>query len=105
VVLECDPYRRLAYRWHTFTPELSERFQFGDEVFAKLAGERRSRVTFDLQPEGQLVKLTVVHDDFEPGSTAAGMVQHGWPAILSSLKTLLETGEPLPSPSTAPNAT
>jgi uncharacterized protein YndB with AHSA1/START domain/DNA-binding transcriptional ArsR family regulator len=97
VVLESDPYRRLSYRWHTFTPELNERLQLGDEVFAKLAGERRSRVTFDLEPVGEAVKLTVVHDDFEPGSTAATMVRNGWPALLSSLKTLLETGEPLPS--------
>ena len=49
VVLESDPYRRLAYTWHTFTPELNERLQFGDELFAKLAGERRSRVAFDIE--------------------------------------------------------
>jgi len=97
VVLVSDPYRRLAYTWHTFTPELDERLRFGDELFAKLAGERRSRVTFDLEEVGELVKLTVVHDGFEPGSTAATMVRNGWPVFLSSLKTLLETGEPLPS--------
>ena len=97
IVLESDPYRRLAYRWHTFTPELNERIQFADEVFAKLAGEQRSRVAFDIEPVGEMVKLTVVHDDFEPGSTAATMVRNGWPVFLSSLKTLLETGEPLAS--------
>ena len=97
IVLESDPYRRLAYSWHTFTPELNERLQFGDEVFAKLASERRSRVAFDIEPVGEMVKLTVVHDDFEPGSTAATMVRNGWPVFLSSLKTLLETGEPLAS--------
>ncbi len=97
VILESDPYRRLAYTWHTFTPELNERLQFGDELFAKLSGERRSRVAFDIEEAGELVKLTVVHDDFEPGSTAATMVRNGWPVFLSSLKTLLETGEPLPS--------
>ena len=97
VILEADPYRRLAYTWHTFTPELNERLQFGDELFAKLSGERRSRVAFDIEEAGELVKLTVVHDDFEPGSTAATMVRNGWPVFLSSLKTLLETGEPLPS--------
>jgi uncharacterized protein YndB with AHSA1/START domain/DNA-binding transcriptional ArsR family regulator len=95
VVLESDPYRRLAYTWHTFTPELKERI--GDELFAKLSGERRSRVAFDIEPVGDMVKLTVVHDDFEPGSTVATMVRNGWPIFLSSLKTLLETGEPLPS--------
>jgi uncharacterized protein YndB with AHSA1/START domain len=97
VVLESDPYRRLSYRWHTFTPELNDRVQWGDELFAKLAGERRSRVAFEIEPVGDTVKLTVVHDDFETGSTAATMVRNGWPVFLSSLKTLLETGEPLPS--------
>jgi DNA-binding transcriptional ArsR family regulator/uncharacterized protein YndB with AHSA1/START domain len=97
IVLEAEPYRRLAYRWHTFTPELRDRFEFGDDVFGKLASERRSRVSFDIEPMDELVRLTVVHDDFEPGSTAATMVQNGWPVFLSSLKTLLETGEPLAS--------
>ncbi len=95
VVLESDPFRRLTYTWHTFTPELSDRL--GDELVAKLSGERRSRVAFDIEPVGETVKLTVVHDNFEPGSTAATMVRNGWPALLSSLKTLLETGEPLAS--------
>jgi uncharacterized protein YndB with AHSA1/START domain len=95
IVLESDPYRRLAYTWHTFTPEHKERV--GDEVFAKISRERRSRVAFDIEPVGHSVKLTVVHDDFDPGSIAATMVTNGWPVFLSSLKTLLETGEPLPS--------
>ena len=95
VVLECDPFHRLAYSWHTFTPELNVRAQFGDDLFAKLVAERRSRVAFELEPVGESVKLTVVHDDFEPGSTAATMVRNGWPVFLSSLKSLLETGEPL----------
>jgi len=97
VVLESDPFRRLSYTWHTFTPELNDRLRFGDELFAKLAAERRSRVAFDLEPVGEMVKLTVVHDDFAPGSTAATMVRNGWPVFLSSLKSLLETGEPLAS--------
>jgi uncharacterized protein YndB with AHSA1/START domain len=97
IVLESDPYRRLSYTWHTFTPQLAERVRLTDEVFAKLAGERRSRVAFDIEPVGEMVKLTVVHDDFEAGSTAATMVRSGWPVFLSSLKTLLETGEPLAS--------
>jgi hypothetical protein len=56
-----------------------------------VAGERRSKVTFDIEPLGDKVKLTVVHGDFDPGSTVAGMVSEGWPVILSDLKTLLET--------------
>jgi uncharacterized protein YndB with AHSA1/START domain/DNA-binding transcriptional ArsR family regulator len=95
IVLESDPYRRLAYTWHTFTPELNGRLQLADEAFAKLSGERRSRVAFDIETVGEMVKLTVVHDDFEHGSAAAAMVSNGWPILLSSLKTFLETGEPL----------
>jgi activator of Hsp90 ATPase-like protein len=53
-------------------------------------------VTFDIEPQGQKVKLTVVHDGFEPGSTVAEMVSGGWPQVLSGLKTLLETGDVLP---------
>ncbi len=43
-----------------------------------------------------MVKLTVVHDGFAPGSTIADMVGVGWPGIVASLKSLLETGDPLP---------
>jgi hypothetical protein len=38
----------------------------------------------------------MVHDDFEPGSGVLESITHGWPVILASLKTLLETGETLP---------
>lgn len=95
VVLDSEPYRRLAYTWHTFTPELAQLLGFSNEFFAKVSSERRSRVAFDIEPVGQMVKLTIVHDDFELGSTVAEMVSKGWPQLLSSLKTLLETGEPL----------
>jgi hypothetical protein len=43
-----------------------------------------------------MVKPTVVHGGFEPGSAARESISEGWPAILSSLKTLLETGKALP---------
>jgi uncharacterized protein YndB with AHSA1/START domain len=97
VVLESEPGRRLAYSWHTFTPEFAEAVGLSDETLAKMTSERRSKVTFEIEPLGQLVKLTVVHDDFEPGSTVVEMVSEGWPHLLSDLKTLLETGETLPA--------
>jgi uncharacterized protein YndB with AHSA1/START domain/DNA-binding transcriptional ArsR family regulator len=96
VVLESDPYRRLAYSWHTFTPEHAEIFGLSDEFLARATKERRSKVTFDLEPRGELVKLTVVHDEFDPASTVLEAVSQGWPELLSNLKTLLETGETLP---------
>jgi hypothetical protein len=54
-------------------------------------------VTFEIEPLGELVRLTVVHDGFEPGSAVAAMVWEGWPRVLSGLKTLLDVGEPLPA--------
>lgn len=97
VVLESEPHRRLAYAWHTFTPEWARANGVSDEVLTEVTNERRSKVTFDIEPQGQMVKLTVVHSDFEPGSTVQEMVSEGWPALLSNLKTLLETGETLPA--------
>jgi uncharacterized protein YndB with AHSA1/START domain len=81
-VLEYEPYRRLSYTW---------RVEF-HEVFRR---ERPSRVTFELEPVGGEVKLTVTHDEFEPGSKVLGAVSNGWPLVLSSLKSLLETGHAL----------
>jgi len=66
-----------------------------DEHLAKVASERRSKVTFDIEPVGEMVKLTVIHDDFDPGSAVLPGISEGWPRILSDLKTLLETGETL----------
>ncbi|HEV7935297.1 MAG TPA: metalloregulator ArsR/SmtB family transcription factor [Actinomadura sp.] len=97
VVVESEPYRRLAYSWHTFTPEFAKAAGLSDEVFTKIANERRSKVAFEIEPLGQMVKLTVVHDGFETGSTVVEMVGEGWPHLLSGLKTLLETGETLPA--------
>ena len=97
VVLESDPPRRLSYSWHTLTPELAEALDLADEVRERAAAEPRSKVTFEIEPAGELVKLTVVHDGFEPGSEMVQMVSRGWPRVLSDLKTLLETGETLPA--------
>ena len=44
-----------------------------------------------------MVKLTVVHDGFEPESKVLEGVSGGWPAVMGSFKTLLETGTALPS--------
>jgi uncharacterized protein YndB with AHSA1/START domain/DNA-binding transcriptional ArsR family regulator len=80
-IVEVDPPRRLAHTW----------------ALAADAGEesRRSRVTFDIEPAGEVVRLTLTHEDLPPeqATGAAG----GWAKVLSSLKTLLETGRPLPA--------
>ncbi|MEV0383336.1 SRPBCC domain-containing protein [Nonomuraea sp. NPDC050643] len=96
VVLESEPGRRLVYTWHTFTPEFGESVGWSAERLAELAGEPRSTVTFDIEQVGAMVKLTVVHGGFVPDSAVRAAVSEGWPALLSNLKTLLETGETLP---------
>jgi uncharacterized protein YndB with AHSA1/START domain len=93
VVLESDPYRRLSYTWHNFTPELARAIGASEEVFATAAAEPRSKVTFELEPAGVAVKLTVIHDELAPLGTVAELIGGGWPQVLSKLKTLLETGE------------
>lgn len=103
-VLEAQPYRRLAYTWHGFQPEHAAYFGWSDEELAARLGERRSRVTFDCAPHGETVRLTVTHDEFSPDSemhrAISGQLDGsgGWPELLASLKSLLETGEPLPAP-------
>ncbi|UXY15086.1 SRPBCC family protein [Chitiniphilus purpureus] len=81
-VLESDPPRRLVLSWAD--PEHADN---PDKV---------SRVTFELKPHAHEVKLTVRHEELEADSPMLRGISDGWPAILSSLKTLLETGEPLP---------
>ncbi|HYB31539.1 MAG TPA: metalloregulator ArsR/SmtB family transcription factor [Solirubrobacteraceae bacterium] len=99
VVLESEPYRRLAYTWHTFTPEwqeqAAERVGFPKEFLERVAAEPRSKVAFEIDDLGEFVKLTVIHDGFEPGSEVLETISQGWPHILSNLKTLLETGDTL----------
>ena len=84
-VLVFDPPHRLSY---TFRHILNEQAR----------EERPSRVTFVLEPHGKLVKLTLTHDDFAPGSVMFEGISKGWPAILSSLKSMMESGAPLVIP-------
>lgn len=96
VVVESDPYRRLSYTWHTFTPELIESLDLTDETSERLLAEPRSKVTFEIEPLDDQVKLTVIHDDLEPGGVTGSMISNGWPRVVANLKTLLETGNTLP---------
>jgi len=81
-VLEADPPRRLAISWrHEWKPEL--------------AAEGLARASFDIEPGDGTVKLTVTHEIDRTGSKLIEAVSGGWPRILSSLKSLLETGQSL----------
>ena len=96
VILESEPYRRLAYTWHTFTPEWTTKVGMDEATADAWRAEPRSKVAYDLEDVGHgVVKLTVVHDGFAPGSRVLPAISEGWPAVLSSLKTLLETGSGL----------
>jgi uncharacterized protein YndB with AHSA1/START domain len=83
-VLEFDPPRRLAYSFREARPGMQ--------------AEPPSRVTFELESHKDQVKLTIVHDEFDPGSKAFENVSRGWPLVLSSLKSYLETGKVLHAP-------
>lgn len=51
-----------------------------------------SHVTYEIEALEGLVCLTVTHDHFQAGSEMSGKVSKGWPLVLSSLKSFLETG-------------
>jgi uncharacterized protein YndB with AHSA1/START domain len=62
-----------------------------------------SRVIFEVEPVDDMVRLTVIHEELRAGSEMLRKVNNGWPWVLSSLKSFLETGKPLknwPSPHT-----
>ena len=90
VILEHDPYRRLAFTFHAFVPDLTQ-LGIDAETVAKAAEERRSKVTFEIEPvENGMVKLTVIHDDFPSESTVRQLISGGWPWKLANLKSGLE---------------
>ena len=82
-VLVSEPPCKLSYTWRfTYDPEL--------------AAEGDSRVTFDIEPIGEVCRLRITHDRFERENKTYEHISGGWGLIISSLKSLLETGEPLP---------
>jgi uncharacterized protein YndB with AHSA1/START domain len=81
-VIEIVPHKRLVLSWRNeFKPELRE--------------EGYSRLTYELEQQGDSVKFTLIHEIEKPDSKLIKAVSGGWPAILSSVKSLLETGEAL----------
>jgi uncharacterized protein YndB with AHSA1/START domain len=81
-VLEIEPGRRLVLSWsNQFVPSMRE--------------DVPSRLTYEIEPQGDSVKLTVIHESEVPNSGLIAGVSNGWPKILASLKSLLETGESL----------
>jgi len=81
-VLVFDPPHRLSVTWQ-------------NEFMPDMKAEGHSTCTYDLEPAGTAVKLTVTHTMDKPDSKLIGGVSEGWPQLLASLKSLLETGEPI----------
>lgn len=81
-IVEAETGKRLALQWH-------------HELMPELKAEGDSRCTIDIEPAAGAVKLTVRHEIDRPASKLIGAVSGGWPKILSSLKSLLETGQAL----------
>lgn len=81
-VVEFTPPRRLALTWAFPADEKEE--------------DRHTRVTFEIEQVKDVVRLTVTHDRLEPDSEMLRGITEGWPKVLSSLKSLLESGKALP---------
>ncbi len=79
-VVEINPPRRLVLAWK-------------NEIKPEMRDEPASRMTYELKQDGEMVKLTVIHESEVPDSKIIKSVSNGWPLVLSSLKSLLETGE------------
>src|SRR4051794_6838696 len=77
-VVESAPPKRLVISW-------ANESQKNDPT-------KTSRVTFDVEPQGEMVRLTVSHDELEAGGGMEKGIRRGWPLVLSSLKSFLETG-------------
>jgi uncharacterized protein YndB with AHSA1/START domain len=88
-VVEIDPPRKLVLKWK-------------HELFPELTGEGFSRMTYTLEPQGDMVKLTLLHEMDKRESKFIKAVGGGWPIIIASLKSLLETGESLESTRSMP---
>jgi uncharacterized protein YndB with AHSA1/START domain len=81
-VIESSPPKRLVLTWAFPADETREK--------------KHSRVTIEIEPFRKVVRLTVTHDRLETGSEMLDGITDGWPKVLSSLKSLLETNRPLP---------
>ena len=80
-VVESAPPRRLVLTW-------ADPAEAADKA-------KHTRVTFEIETVADMVRLTVTHDDLKPGSDMLRKITNGWPRVLSSLKSFLETGRPL----------
>jgi len=83
-VVEIELFKRLVLTWQ-------------NHMFPEMTAEGFSRLTYEIEQKDDSVKLTVTHEIDKKDSKLIGAVSNGWPHILSSLKSMLETGESLES--------
>jgi uncharacterized protein YndB with AHSA1/START domain len=83
-IVEIDKPRRLVLTWR-------------NEFVAEMRDEGHTRLTYELETLGDEVKLTLTHETERPQSKLIDAVTEGWPGLLASVKSLLETGAPLAS--------
>ena len=90
-IVESDPPRRAVIKWRNeFRPELT--------------AEGWSRCTYEIEPDGEICRLTILHEIEVENSKLLEAVSGGWPRIVSSLKSILEGGEPMPRTHSKPAA-
>ena len=91
-IIDIDPLRRIVIRWR-------------NEFMPELKAEGFTRCTIAIEPQGDMMKLTVTHEaERDEPHKLIGKVQEGWPLILASLKSLLETGKALERTEQLPKA-
>jgi uncharacterized protein YndB with AHSA1/START domain len=83
-ILDIDPLKRIVIKWR-------------NELMPDLKAEGYTRCTIEIEPQGDVMKLSVTHEAEKKGANKfIDAVSGGWPQILASLKSLLETGKALP---------
>lgn len=85
VIESCEPPYRLVMSWRSHWCG-----DFDDEP--------ASRVTWEITPLGDICKVVLLHDQLEQSPHTAEAVAGGWGLIIAGLKTLVETGQAMPSP-------
>ena len=88
-IVEIDPPRKLVLIWR-------------NEFLPEMKAEGDSRLTYELEQHAEMVKFTLIHEMEKPDSKLIAGVSNGWPMLLASLKSLLETGESLVASRTWP---